>query len=327
MISGLEILTKELPAVDYCLEPVIAKGKVTDIQGEPKVGKSIFALTMAVCMALGLWIYGRFGVKERRTVIYLAAEDASNLIQERVRGLRNGIEGADENHLLNLILLPQEACLQLDVDLAKPDGPAKLQAVIRYAAADVVFLDSLSNFNNAEENQKDRMQPVMSALKRIAVEENVALVFLHHAAKPTQGVQRSVVGKGRGSGVIAAAWDILLDLGDRGSTNTTPAALKSKLGADDTFDLIYQDDGKAVRWTLADSMPTEDRREIMGRVMKALRELFKTSPEGVKVPTIAAAVALSGETVRQYLQAAFEAQQVDRKQGDKNAWLYTPVKA
>lgn len=324
--TGLELLKMDPIPIQWILRPLLAKGKLTQLQGEPKGGKSVFALYTGLCAALGYWTAGEFSLEKKSRVLFLAAEDASNLIQERVKAFYAGLGIGGESDLMDLIIFPQEKCAELMLDLAEPKSQSNLESLIEFVKADVVILDSLSNFNSAEENSKKEMQPIMSALRRIAVTQNVAALYLHHLAKPSANIQRSIVMKGRGSGVIAAAWDILVDWGDRGNTNTTPIEIKSKLGGDGTHDVVYDDTDKAaIKWSVGTQLPKEDNRKLMKKILAAIPELFKTSPNGVKVGAICGVTNLSDETVRRYLDLAFNEQQVDRKKGERNAWFYFPV--
>ncbi len=326
-VTALELYKSPPIPIDWLLKPIFARGKLTQLQGEPKAGKSVFALYCAICAVVGYWIAGEFTSHGKPlTVLFLSSEDASNVLQERITAYFNGLGIGNPDDLIHLVCYPQEKCYGLDITLDTEDGRKNIESLVKYTAADILILDSLSNFNTMEENSKKEMQPVMARLRRIAHNTRCALMYLHHIGKPQAGLQKSRQAKSRGSGVIAAAWDILIDWGDRGDSDTTPMSLMSKLGIDGKWDVEYQkqEDG-SIKWSLGQQLPRENSTAIMRKIMDALKTLFQSSPEGVKVSTIAVAIGISAESVRTYLESAFDAGEVEREKGPKNAWLYTPL--
>lgn len=335
--TALELITSPIKPILYALKPIIALGKLTQIQGEPKAGKSVFAFYMAMSMALGYWLAGRFSLERKHSVLYLADEDAENLLQLRLHLFFKGMGGiGNQDDLLNLAVITQEKCAEFDFDLTEERGRTGLVNLIKYTGAEVVFLDSLSNFCPvSEENSKKEMQPIMRFLKRTAIKLGVAIVYIHHIAKPQSGLIRSRVSKGRGSSTIAAAWDIMLDWGDRGDSNTTPVSIMSKLAnTDGKFDVIWVSDlpgenATEVKWSLQDSLPTENARENMKKIIAALKTLCATPPHKVKSKTVAIAAGMSDDNTVVYLEMAMNLDQVARERSDERGkpWLYSPVEA
>lgn len=326
-MTGLDLITSPPIQIDWIIKPLFARGKLTQLQGEPKGGKSVFALYASMAAALGYWLAGQFqSCGKPLTVLFLSSEDASNILQQRLTAYFKGFGVGSPEDLIRLVTYPQEQCASLGIELDTEDGRRNMENLIRYVGADVVVLDSLSNFNNGDENAKKEMQPVMTRLRKIALGTRVALMYLHHTGKPQAGVQRTKVAKSRGSGAIAAAWDICIDWGDRGGTNITPVSIMSKLGEDGDYDIEYspQDDG-SVKWSVGDPLPKENSKAVMKKIMNAVRELFKTCPDGALAVDIAGAVGMSKEMVRQYLAIAEKEGQIKIEKGARNASLYVPI--
>lgn len=329
-VTALDLFTMPPIKIDWLLKPVLARGKLTQLQGEPKSGKSVFALYCSICAAIGHWIAGEFeSFGKPLTILFISSEDASNILQQRVIQFFNGLGLGNRDDLLRLVVYPQEKCAELGTTLDTDDGRRLLEQLVKYAGADIVVLDSLSNFNTAEENSKKEMQPVMSRLRLIALNAKCALMYLHHTGKVQPGLQRSKQAKSRGSGVIAAAWDILIDWCDRGDTNTTPFSVMSKLGEEGSWDMEWMEDKETgtVKWSMGEQLPKENSKATMKKILAALNELSITSPNGVKIATIASAVGITPESVRAYLENAFDNNQVNREKGEKNAWFYSPIPA
>lgn len=330
--TALELITSPIKPIHYALKPVVALGKLTQVQGEPKGGKSVFVFYMSICMALGYWVAGRFTIENgvKRKVMYLADEDAENLLQMRLRLFFKGLGVGNQDDLLNLVVVTQEKCAEFDFDLTNELSRQAFVNLIKYTGSQVVVLDSLSNFCPvAEENSKKEMQPIMRFLKRTAIKLGIAIIYIHHVAKPSQGVQRSVVMKSRGNSVIPAAWDIMLDWGDHGESDITPVQMRSKIASSgDSFNVHYLPDAKGdlateVKWSIQDALPTENTREHMQKVVTALKELNKTTDK-VKSKTIAEAIGMSDDNVQIYLKAAMKLDKVSRERSDERGkpWLY-----
>lgn len=85
IVTAQTILTTHYPEVKWAVKGVIPEG-TTFIAGPPKLGKSIFALNIAVAVAEGGPALSYFDV-ERGAVLYLALEDGERRIQARLQKL------------------------------------------------------------------------------------------------------------------------------------------------------------------------------------------------------------------------------------------------
>jgi len=88
IITAQKILDTEYPEPRWAVTGLIPEG-VTFTAGPPKLGKSIFALNLAVAVPEGGKALSRFDV-EPGALLYLALEDGERRIQERLRKLTNG---------------------------------------------------------------------------------------------------------------------------------------------------------------------------------------------------------------------------------------------
>jgi KaiC/GvpD/RAD55 family RecA-like ATPase len=88
IVTAQTILNTHYAEPKWAVKGLIPEG-VTFIAGPPKLGKSIFALNIAVAVAEGGKALSNFDV-EHGSVLYLALEDGPRRIQERLLKLTNG---------------------------------------------------------------------------------------------------------------------------------------------------------------------------------------------------------------------------------------------
>jgi len=88
IVTAQTILTTHYPEPKWAVKGIIPEG-TTFIAGPPKLGKSIFALNIAVAVSEGGPALSRFEV-EQGDVLYLALEDGERRIQARLRKITNG---------------------------------------------------------------------------------------------------------------------------------------------------------------------------------------------------------------------------------------------
>ena len=316
--SAVDIMAKELPPIDYIIEPIMSIGNLSLIQGEPKGGKSSFALYCAVSAAIGLWTSSRFCVPRPRRTLFMTWEDGLRRAKTRLVQYLGGLGcGAPEN----LTLYVHQNCPT--IRLETPVGRLILRKVIEKYAAEFVILDTLSHLSGCDENSKKEMQPVMDALKDTARDMNCGILTLHHTGKPGMQEKKSTVYKGRGSSVIAAAPDVILDWGCRGNTNVTPCNIIGKDDDSDCFSVVYtKDDDEHVRWAIEDAEVTGSKAQNTEKVITTLAELQKGFPEGVGQRALVKACGLAQNTVKVHLFELMAKGKVRWKlKGQSKVWL------
>ncbi|MCI0390308.1 MAG: helicase RepA family protein [Acidobacteria bacterium] len=88
IVTAQTILETKYPEPKWAVKGIIPEG-TTFIAGPPKLGKSIFALNIAVAVSEGGKALSHFDV-EQGSVLYLALEDGERRIQARLRKLTDG---------------------------------------------------------------------------------------------------------------------------------------------------------------------------------------------------------------------------------------------
>lgn len=192
----------------WLIEGLWAASAAGLLGGAPKSCKSWLGLDMAVSVATGTPCLGAFAVKERgRSLVYLA-EDAIEVVRERVAsiGRHRGIDlDAIDLHVI------QSQSLRLDRD----DDRARLQETIRELRPKLLVLDPLVRLHGVDENNASEIAELLSSLRDIQRAFDVAVVVVHHTRKNAP-VGAAASGQGlRGSGDLHAFGDSNLYLGRR----------------------------------------------------------------------------------------------------------------
>lgn len=310
LITGFqakELFMKVEDRVKFILYPLIARGCLTQLQGDPKLGKSCFAMLMALAISAGRWVSGRFEYQEDSPcrVGYISYEDGKPRLKRRINeylpGL--GIQSSSNASTFppNFIVFDKNP----DIDLSTKAGERRLRQIIQINKLDVLMIDTFSYLHSAEENSKKEMQPVMAALRKLVEDFPVAVVLIHHTRKGnSNGGVESINTRGRGSSAISAAPDIILDWGSRPYPNTTLLQMASKetSGFECLVKYIEQEDG-SVRWEVVDVIDREDVAVTKRRVLDALRSLSLTTPDGITVALLRATLPNMVEsTIRNHLK-------------------------
>jgi len=161
---------------------LIFRGARIMIAGAPKIGKSRFALAMAVQACCG----GRF-LNDTFTrplrVMWMQAEIHKSWLMDRV-GQVSGSFSTDELALVqkNLILSGR---LDLDLMASERDFQAAREALEQHRP-DIWMVDPIINFSSAEENSNVEVHALLRRINQLATEFDCASVLVHHTKKPSQ---------------------------------------------------------------------------------------------------------------------------------------------
>ncbi|MDR3577229.1 MAG: AAA family ATPase [Anaerolineaceae bacterium] len=179
--------------LEWIVDKLISARSVNLFYGEPGAKKTFSLLSLAVCVALGKDWLG-YGVKQRKILI-VDEESGERRLTLRLRSAIRG-ELGDENTPIDFVSLAQ---FKLD----NLNDAVILEALIKETGAGMVIIDALADVMDGDENSKEFMQPVFSALRKIAESTDSAIVIIHHANKN---------GGYRGSSAIKGSVDSLTQI-------------------------------------------------------------------------------------------------------------------
>lgn len=173
-MSMKELSEKDIPPTDWDVEQFIDHGTPNMITAPHQSYKSWILVLMAICIATGKPLFGKFATK-KQVVLIVNQEDTEGMLKERVNMMLNG-ESKDIGifwHIGKGITLTDEY-VQLLIEDAHKIG------------ATVILFDSLVTLHSAEENSSSEMQQVMNQLKKINA-AGITVIFNHHHRKKTRG--------------------------------------------------------------------------------------------------------------------------------------------
>ena len=146
------------------------------VGGEPKCGKSILALDLAVAVAAGVPCLRHFTPARPGTVLLFPAEDAGHLVRKRLQGIARAAGARFETLDIAVIDVPR---LRLD----DPDDRSRLQQTVERVAPRLLILDPLVRLHGVDENTVADVAPILGFLRDLQRRFETAVLLVHHARK------------------------------------------------------------------------------------------------------------------------------------------------
>ncbi len=194
------------------------------IYAEAGLGKSMLALAMALAVAGGGSLFGRWAAPRPRRVLIIDGEMDLIDLSERVRVLMPTIDGIDkEAAMANLKIAARLGQEGGDfIDIASTEGRATVLDLAEEHDADLIFFDNLSTLATiGDENAASSFDPVLSLLVALKAEGRTS-ILIHHANKK---------GGYRGTSKMTVPLNIVVHL-------TRPQGLSEEGGA--AFDVVFE---------------------------------------------------------------------------------------
>jgi RecA-family ATPase len=224
------------------------RGAVTVIAGPGGSGKSLFAVGMAVALALGRE-YGRFRpVAPCRVLIWNVEDDADEQRRRFSAALREF--GSSPAELKGKVI--RTGPMGLGTLLTAEDDNANrhsfkptpamtaLEEAIAAFRPNVAFLDPLVELHDGEENSNPALRAVVAHFRTLAIRYSLAVVLVHHTRKGASGSPADPDGIRGASAIVGAARVALM-----ASTPTEEDAKATGISADQRRHFIRLDDAKS----------------------------------------------------------------------------------
>ncbi|GEM_PF-1025861 len=191
LIKAGDILKKEFPEEEWLVEDLISLPSVNALSGMPGHGKTFVTIHIAMCVARGLPVFGKFPSRQA-PVLIISEEDYPNHLQGRFQSL--GLTEHDQITYLS------QAGFKCDIE----DHVNQIIDIVHEKRFKLVIIDSLRRVHDQDENDSRGMARVSDGLKRIA-KEGVAVLYIHHHRKPEGYGPNNPTVSLRGSTEIQAA--------------------------------------------------------------------------------------------------------------------------
>ena len=191
ILDAAALASMQLPPLKFLCDKILPSTGLAMLAGPPKAGKSWQVLCMAKDM-----------LKAGKPVFYIAAEDNNRRLQERIN---------------SVFITPPEGLIchaGLSQDEAIPRGKnalVYLQEIATKYLPSCIIIDTVECVLNPSQNSKNYDVSVTeyAALRKLAAEEQIAILVVHHAKKKTE-VSQSPLEQILGSTGITATVETIL---------------------------------------------------------------------------------------------------------------------
>ena len=204
---------ESLAAVERAAEPpalvenVVYRQCMTTVIGVPGVGKSMFAIGLAVAMAAGLPRYMGLPVTAGK-VLYLVGEGATSFPRRLAAvALSLGLKGDPFLSLDGRLFL-----IRSHLDLSTSTAQSVLLELIRKHGIDLVVVDTFNRYRGrgTEENSATEVGRVTGGMEAISQATGCASLILHHPASASARPGEPL--RSRGSSALPADADLNLQI-------------------------------------------------------------------------------------------------------------------
>jgi RecA-family ATPase len=173
----------------FIIDGWLPAGQATLFAGHGGSGKSLIALTAALCLAAGRKFFGQ-AVSGRRRVMVLSYEDDAHVMHWRLRRIADmlGLELATLDGWL-FVYDASAAGHPLYVELRDALSPAPaldwLRDRIRQHKVDALVIDGTSDAFAGNENIRSHVRAFVQGVRRMLPQDDGALLLLHHVDAAT----------------------------------------------------------------------------------------------------------------------------------------------
>ena len=169
-------LDVQAPEHRWLVDGLWADQAVGIVGGEPKVGKSLLALDVAVAVASGRPCLRRFAIMRQGRVLLFAAEDALHVVRTRLEGIAKAAGTAFDTLDVHVITAPT---VRLDVEADRQ----RLSETVRVLRPTLLVLDPFVRLHRIDENASQYVAPLLAYLRQLQRRFEMAVLLVHHARK------------------------------------------------------------------------------------------------------------------------------------------------
>lgn len=319
-IPAADALDEDPPS--FLVDGFILKDETGLITGDGGVYKTSLGLAVAVAVAVGEPLFGRFEVQESGPVLVVSEEDGAGVLRNRLEAIARG-HGWDVDEALQRVHLLALKGATLD----SGEWREHLAGEADRIGAVLVVLDPYSRLTRAAENSTDENKENIAFMSRLN-REGVTVALVHHAGKDYDG--RRKIDRVRGASALnqAARWIYFLE---RNQLGVAVECLKmSRAGLPDRFVVepdIEADPAEPTVWTEATfEYVTEDKAEEEEAdrfILDNLRRYPGTNSTGLK--ELAKGTGINAVEVSAAIRRLRAVGKIDYEDGPRNAkeWYVT----
>ncbi len=168
------------PQTQWLVEDLWAEQAVGILGGEPKCCKSFLALEVAVSVASGAACLRQFPVRRSGPVLLFPAEDSLAVVRQRLEGIAAAAQVPFASLPVQVITAPS---LRLDRAVDRE----RLAHTVQQQRPILLILDPLIRLHRVEENDATQIAALLSYLRQLQRQFQLAVLVVHHARKDSNG--------------------------------------------------------------------------------------------------------------------------------------------
>lgn len=204
VISASELIIRDMPPKPMLVSTFMPSASFGMVVAPRGIGKSWFALSLAVCLSLGADVFLGWKIHRKARVLYVDGEMQTIDLRDRIKALSNG------QQLDSLDILPSEELYQAGRPVCLDDKTeqSQIEAMLDALEADnrrpgLIILDNLSTLRRGvDENSNTETQSLVDFLVSLR-HKGYAVLVVHHTNK---------AGKQRGASIIEVPMDYVIEL-------------------------------------------------------------------------------------------------------------------
>jgi RecA-family ATPase len=193
LISAGTLLSTQPPAREWVIQDFLPSKIVSAVIAAGGTGKSFLAMHIAISVASGTSLFGKFVVKAPAKVVFISGEDDTTELQRRLHKAAKGLSAearTNINENLHFIDLADSVELftekNLKGEVSETDVPSRLCEQIQGAIGDqigLVVIDPVARFRGGEENLAADTTRYVQSLQTFRDRLSTCVLALHHVNK------------------------------------------------------------------------------------------------------------------------------------------------
>lgn len=193
LIPAGTLLSTQPPAREWVIQGFLPSKIVSAVIAAGGTGKSFLAMHIAISVASGTSLLGKFAVKAPRKVVFISGEDDATELQRRLHKAAKGLSAEARiniNENLHFIDLADSVELftekNVKGEVSETEVPSRLCEQIQSIIGDqigLVIIDPIARFRGGEENLAVDTTRFVQSLQTIRDRLNTCVLTLHHVNK------------------------------------------------------------------------------------------------------------------------------------------------
>lgn len=173
ILSFLELMNKEFTEIPWDVEGTFESGTINMISAPPNQYKSWVVQHIAICLAQGKNVFGKFKTKTQNVLI-VNEEDNLRMMKDRSLKMIEEVSELGVHFLVGSGFKIDEGAIE--------------KILIEAQSRNVTFVifDSLRSIHTANENDSGEMQEILDHFKKLT-KEGITVLFTHHNRKKAYG--------------------------------------------------------------------------------------------------------------------------------------------